>query len=177
MLLMVTPAPLCHLSRSLSFHSCINCFVQYFGDPTLQCAFYRSAHVQCSVGWVKHSCSLQCKTQFDQHCNLKISPTVLSTSWFDQYGWSVHLMFDQCGLSVHLMFDQYGWSVHCVRAQSNGNYASQTEGIPMCSAEEHALVIISEPCPLASGFNHNCDSDLALLCAIAQPNQQYPLCF
>ena len=124
MLLMVTPAPLCHSSRSLSFHSCINCFVQYFGDPTLQCAFYRIAHVQCSVGWVKHSCSLQCKTQFDQHCNLKISPTVLSTSWFDQCGWS-----------EHLMFDQYGWSVHCVRRQSNGNYASQTKGIPMCFAD------------------------------------------
>ena len=39
--------------------------------------------------------------------------------------------------------------------------------------EEHALIIISEPRPLASGFTHNCNSDLALLCAIAQPNQQY----
>ena len=39
--------------------------------------------------------------------------------------------------------------------------------------EEHALIIISEPRPLASGFTHNCDPDLALLSAIDQPNQQY----
>ena len=109
-LLMVTPSPLCHLSRSLSSNSCNppalqwHCLVHCYNILATQPC--RCLVLQChSCSWTLQ-CGLQCKRSFN----------------FQKHS--------SCDGRNRV---RYVWSVYYVTTQSN--YVSQTKRIPLCFAD------------------------------------------